>query len=116
MATHQRTEPKYRPLAPRQAEALTHRARGLTHAETAAAMGCSTGNVANLLGECFFKLHARSCVDAVAKAMQHGLIHFALVATIIVGAGPDASDLIRTRFQRRPTIQTIRIRNREDLA
>lgn len=116
MATQRREQTKYRPLAPRQAEALTHRARGLSHAETAAAMGCSPANVANLLGECFFKLHARSSVDAVAKAIQNGLIHFALVATVIVGAGPDANDLIRTRFQRRPTIQTIRIRNREDLA
>ncbi|WP_043316614.1 LuxR C-terminal-related transcriptional regulator [Microbulbifer sp. HZ11] len=111
-----KTTPTYRPLAPRQAEALTHRARGLSQAETAAAMGCSVGNVSNLMAECFFKLHARSSVDAVAKAVQQGLIQFALVATILAGVGPDASEQMRTRFQRRPTIRTIRIRNREDLA
>ncbi|AQQ67469.1 transcriptional regulator [Microbulbifer agarilyticus] len=114
---HSNTTPNFRPLAPRQAEALTHRAQGLTQAETAAAMGCSPANVANLLGECFFKLHARSSVDAVAKAVQHGLIHLALVATIFAGMGPNAGEQMRTRFQRRPTIRTIRIRNnREDLA
>ena len=110
------TATKIRPLAPRQAEALSHRARGLSNAETAAAMCCSVANVTNLLAECFFKLHARNSVDAVAKAVKHGLIQFAVVASIIVGAGPDASELLRTRFQRRPTVQTIRIRNREDLA
>ena len=111
-----KTNPSYRALAPRQAEALTYRAQGMSHAETAAAMGCSPANVSNLLSECFFKLHARSSVDAVAKAIQNGLIHFALVATILAGVGPEASEQMRTRFQRRPTIRTIRIRNREDLA
>ncbi|MFI2810167.1 response regulator transcription factor [Microbulbifer sp. JSM ZJ756] len=108
------TTATFRKLAPRQAEALSHRARGLSNAETAQAMRCSVANVSNLLAECFFKLHARNSVDAVAKAVKHGLIQFAVVASVIVGAGPDASELLRTRFQRRPTIQTIRIRNRED--
>ncbi|MEX2964233.1 response regulator transcription factor [Microbulbifer sp. TYP-18] len=107
---------KYKPLAPRQAEALTHRARGLSYAETAAAMGCSVANVDNLLSECFFKLRARNSTDAVAKAIKHGLIQFALLAAVIAGAGPDANELMRTRFQRRPTIRTTRIRNRENLA
>ncbi|WKD51097.1 response regulator transcription factor [Microbulbifer spongiae] len=103
--------PKYRKLAPRQAEALTHRARGLSNAETAAAMHCSIANVANLLSECFFKLHARNSTDAVAKAIKHGLIQFTLVASIISGTGTDTQEQLRTRFQRKPTIKTIRIRN-----
>ncbi|MFS1525661.1 response regulator transcription factor [Microbulbifer sp. 2304DJ12-6] len=104
---------KYRKLAPRQAEALTHRARGLSNAETAAAMHCSIANVANLLTECFFKLHARNSTDAVAKAIKHGLIQFTLVASIISGVGPEAQEQLRTRFQRRPTVKTTRIRNQE---
>ncbi|WKD48240.1 response regulator transcription factor [Microbulbifer spongiae] len=102
---------EYRKLAPRQAEALTHRARGLSNAETAAAMHCSIANVANLLTECFFKLHARNSTDAVAKAIKHGLIQFTLVASIISGVGTDTQEQLRTRFQRKPTIKTIRIRN-----
>ncbi|MFS1525347.1 response regulator transcription factor [Microbulbifer sp. 2304DJ12-6] len=103
--------PKYRKLAPRQAEALTHRARGLSNAETAAAMHCSIANVTNLLSECFFKLHARNSTDAVAKAIKHGLIQFGLLASILVSAGTDSQEQLRTRFQRKPTIKTVRIRN-----
>ncbi|WP_444890021.1 response regulator transcription factor [Microbulbifer sp. DLAB2-AA] len=106
-----------RPLAPRQAEALTHRARGLSNRETAQAMQCSVTNVTNLLAECFYKLHARNSTDAVAKAVKHGLIQFALLACVLSGIGADAQDQLRTRFQRRPTVRTIRIRNnREGIA
>lgn len=107
---------KYRKLAPRQAEALAHRARGLSNAETAAAMHCSVANVNNLLAECFYKLYARNSTEAVAKAVKHGLIHLALIASVLNGIGPDAQEQLRTRIQRRPTVRTIRIRNREDLA
>ncbi|WP_444897757.1 response regulator transcription factor [Microbulbifer sp. SSSA005] len=102
---------EYRPLAPRQSEALMHRARGLSNKETAAAMRCSVANVTNLLAECFYKLHARNSTEAVAKAVKHGLIQFALIASVISGIGTDAQEQLRTRMQRRPTTQTIRIRN-----
>ncbi|GAB2879216.1 LuxR C-terminal-related transcriptional regulator [Microbulbifer echini] len=106
-----------RPLAPRQAEALTHRARGLSNRETAQAMRCSVTNVTNLLAECFYKLHARNSTDAVAKAVKHGLIQLALIASIISGIGADAQEQLRTRIQRRPSVRTIRIRNnREGIA
>ncbi|WP_445357380.1 response regulator transcription factor [Microbulbifer sp. ANSA002] len=106
-----------RPLAPREAEALTYRSRGLTNKETAEAMRCSVANVTNLLAECFYKLHARNSTEAVAKAVKHGLIQFALLACVLSGMGADAQDQLRTRFQRRPTVRTIRIRNnREGLA
>ncbi|WP_226649304.1 response regulator transcription factor [Microbulbifer variabilis] len=117
MASQQEMAPIYRPLAPRQAEALTHRARGLSNRETAQAMQCSVTNVSNLLAECFYKLHARSSTDAVAKAIKHGLIHFVLLACVLSGINADAQDQLRTRFQRRPTVRTIRIRNnREGIA
>ncbi|WP_444959730.1 response regulator transcription factor [Microbulbifer sp. VVAC002] len=99
-----------RPLAPRQAEALTHRARGLSNRETAQAMQCSVTNVSNLLAECFYKLHARNSTDAVAKAVKHGLIQFTLIATIVSGIGAGQEQL-RTRLYRRHTSQTIRIQN-----
>ncbi|WP_444945658.1 response regulator transcription factor [Microbulbifer sp. VTAC004] len=103
-----------RPLAPRQAEALTHRARGLSNRETAQAMQCSVTNVTNLLTECFYKLHARNSTDAVAKAVKHGLIQFALIASVLSGIGTDAQEQLRTRIQRRPTIRTIRTRNNRE--
>ncbi|MCO1336214.1 LuxR C-terminal-related transcriptional regulator [Microbulbifer sp. OS29] len=106
---------QYRPLAPRQAEALTHRAQGLSNRETAQAMRCSVTNVTNLLAECFYKLHARNSTDAVAKAVKHGLIQFILILTVIGGISADQEQL-RTRFQRRLNSQTLRIRNRENLA
>ncbi|MCO1336647.1 LuxR C-terminal-related transcriptional regulator [Microbulbifer sp. OS29] len=109
------TATEFRPLAPRQAEALTHRARGLSNRETAQAMRCSVTNVSNLLAECFYKLHARNSTDAVAKAVKHGLIQFILIACIINGIGAD-QEQIRNRLNRRPTVRTIRIRNRENLA
>ncbi|WP_020413151.1 LuxR C-terminal-related transcriptional regulator [Microbulbifer variabilis] len=103
-----------KPLAPRQAEALTHRARGLSNSETAKTMRCSVTNVTNLLAECFYKLHARNSTEAVAKAVKHGLIHFALIASVISGIGSDAQEQLRTRIQRRPTVRTIRIRNNRE--
>ncbi|WHI52960.1 LuxR C-terminal-related transcriptional regulator [Microbulbifer sp. MLAF003] len=103
-----------RTLAPRQAEALTHRARGLSNKETAEAMRCSVANVTNLLAECFYKLHARNSTEAVAKAVKHGLIHFALIASVLSGIGADAQEQLRTRIQRRPTIRTLRIRNNRE--
>ncbi|WP_445363161.1 response regulator transcription factor [Microbulbifer sp. ANSA003] len=114
MATQHKTPPHYLLLAPRQAEALTHRARGLSNRETAQAMQCSVTNVSNLLAECFYKLHARNSTDAVAKAVKHGLIQFVLIATIVSGIGAEQEQL-RTRFQRRLTSQTIR-NNREGIA
>lgn len=105
----------YRKLAPRQAEALTHRAKGLSNAETAEVMGCSKANVSNLLTECFFKLHARGCPDAVATAMKHGMIHLCLLITLIVTATSAGNDLLRPRMPRRAG-QVVRIRNREDMA
>ncbi|WP_226649366.1 response regulator transcription factor [Microbulbifer variabilis] len=105
-----------RPLAPRQAEALTHRARGLSNRETAQAMQCSVTNVTNLLAECFYKLHARNSTDAVAKAVKHGLIQFVLLATIVSGMGAKQEQL-RIRLYRRLTSQTIRTQNnREGIA
>ncbi|WP_444939445.1 LuxR C-terminal-related transcriptional regulator [Microbulbifer sp. JMSA002] len=44
-------------LAPREAEALTYRSRGLSNKEASEAMQCSVANVINLLAECFYKLH-----------------------------------------------------------
>lgn len=105
----------YRKLAPRQVQALTYRAKGLSNAETAAVMGCSKANVSNLLTECFFKLHARGCPDAVATAMKHGMIQLCLLITLVVSASGAGSDLLRPRMPRRGG-QVVRIRNREDLA
>lgn len=109
-------ETTYRKLAPRQAEALAHRARGLSNAETAAAMRCSVANVGNLLSECFFKLHARGATDAVAKAIKLGMIHFLLLLAIAAGVTPDANKFTRPRTPRRPTEQLVRIRIRESIA
>ncbi|WP_346839802.1 helix-turn-helix transcriptional regulator [Microbulbifer sp. SAOS-129_SWC] len=107
------TATNFRPLAPRQAEALAHRARGLSNAETAAAMACSVANVTNLLAECFFKLHARNSTDAVAKAIKFGLIQFCLLVTLLGSISPDALTPARSRIPRRPA-KEIRIRpNRE---
>ncbi|MCH9691697.1 MAG: LuxR C-terminal-related transcriptional regulator [Gammaproteobacteria bacterium] len=106
---------EYRKLAPRQAEALACRARGLSNRETAQAMRCSVANVANLLTECFFKLHARNSTEAVAKAVKLGMIQFGLLVSIIIGIAADPPDLMRTRFQRYPTIRSVRNRNREYL-
>ena len=104
----------YRKLAPRQAEALVHRAKGLSNAETATVMGCSKANVSNLLTECFFKLHARGCPDAIATAMKHGMIQLCMLITLVVTATGAGNDLLRPRLPRRGG-QVVRIRNREDL-
>ncbi|GAB2507328.1 LuxR C-terminal-related transcriptional regulator [Microbulbifer agarilyticus] len=104
----------YRKLAPRQVQALTCRAKGLSNAETAEVMGCSKANVSNLLTECFFKLHARGCPDAIATAMKHGMIQLCVLITLLVTATGSGSDLLRPRLPRRAG-QIVRIRNREDL-
>lgn len=106
---------KPRKLAPRQQEALSYQARGYSYGETALAMDCSVANVANLLRECFFKLHAANTREAIARAMQKGLIHICLVATVFSSVLGD-TDLIRVRLQRKPNSQITRLRNREDIA
>lgn len=105
----------YRKLAPRQIEPLTCRAKGLSNAETAEVMDCSRANVSNLLAECFFKLHARGCPDAVANAMKHGMIQLCLLIVLVITATRSGSDLMRPRIPRRAG-QVVRIRNRDDLA
>lgn len=79
-------------LAARQEEALTHRAHGLTNAETAMAMHCSVANVNNLLRECYFKLVARGAPDAIAKAVSQGLISLCLCLCIITNLSASGND------------------------
>ena len=105
--------PSLRKLAPRQAEALTYQARGFSYQETAEAMNCSQANIANLLRECFFKLHAANTREAIARAMQAGAIHLCLAITLFVGL-TSHTDMLRT--PRRPTSTFTRTRRKEDMA
>ncbi len=106
-------------LAPRQKEALTHQAHGLSYMETATEMHCSKANVANLLRECFYKLHAANTREAIAIAMQRGLIHLTLLAAVLMGCGMGDDELMRARYRLRQTGRVMRIQRnsrREELA
>lgn len=111
-----------RQLAPRQAEALTYQARGFSYMETAAAMACSKANIANLLRECFFKLHAANTREAIARAMQLGLIHLCLLLALASIFSNYGNPITRPRSPRQPVRPpaTARItrsgRNCEDIA
>ena len=105
-------------LAPRQKEALTHQAHGLNYMETAKAMHCSRNNVANLLRECMYKLHALNTREAIAKAMHQGLIHLALVTAVLMGCGLGDDEILRIRYRLRQTGRVVRIQRtgrREEL-
>lgn len=96
-------------LAPRQKEVLEHQSHGLTRQETANAMNCSLANVGNLLRECFYKLHAANTKEAIAIAMQRGLIHLTIVTAILMGCGLGDEEMMRVRYRLRQSGQIVRI-------
>lgn len=79
-------------LSPRQAEALTLKARGLSAKEAAREMHCSPNNVQRLLEACFFKLLARNTAEAIAKAITSHAIELALLVTLTTSALLPAED------------------------
>lgn len=66
-----RTEPR---LSPRQIECLRLAATGKTSAEIAASLGLSSRTVDQYFGEACARLEVRNRVQAVAKAMELGIL------------------------------------------
>ncbi|GAB3099838.1 helix-turn-helix transcriptional regulator [Aestuariicella hydrocarbonica] len=99
-------------LAPRQKEALELTSKGLMQREIAEIMQCSIDNVRNLMSACYFKLHARNAAEAVAKAMQQGLIHFVILVAVLMGAGMGDQHAMRQRSRINQTARIVRL-NRE---
>ncbi len=62
------------PLTPREREALMLMARGYHRKDMARAMGISLHTVSDHLKSIYRKLNASSCVEAILRAVQRGLI------------------------------------------
>lgn len=61
-------------LTPREAEVLTHLARGRTNAEIAAAMHLAPSSVKKLVSRCLTRLGVRNRVEAALVARREGLV------------------------------------------
>lgn len=70
-------------LTPRQSQVLLLRAEGNQVKQCADALNCSTTNVRKLLAELFYKLHAKSSHELIARAFQTGHLRFLSVFALI---------------------------------
>lgn len=95
-------------LAPRQKQALELCMKGNRQHEIAEVMGCSVQNVKNLLTACYFKLNARNAAEAVAKAMQQGLVHLCILMAVVMGCGHTDHQVFRNRVRSNYATRIIR--------
>lgn len=101
-------------LPTRQAEALLHTANGMTRKEAARRMGCSPQNVAQLMTQVSFKLHARNAAEAVANGFRVGVLRLMSLILILSSgalvvpspAGADEMPVLRSARVRQTSRST----------
>ncbi len=98
-------------LPPREGEALSLVAQGLTAKEAARKMGCSARNVDALISICTSRLRARNRVHLITEAFHQGFLRVGCVlcaVSSLLCLTPAADDLqLVRRFRSRPRVSAI---------